>query len=177
VNTTGYIIDVLLILVVVRQMRTSALTSRSFVVPVALLAFAGAEYFRSFTLGGNDVALIAIFTAVGIVLGAISGYTTRVWRDDERGIVARAGLVAAASWILGMGFRFAFALWANSASGGADLTRYSFDHDITSAQAWTTALLLMAYGEVLTRVLSMQLRRIRLERSAQVAVTQPKVKS
>ncbi len=176
-NTTGYIIDVLLILVVLRQVRKRPLTASSVIVPVVLLAFAGVEYFRSFTLAGNDLALILIFTAIGIVLGAISGYSTRVWRDGELGIVAQAGLVAAASWILGMGFRFGFALWANSTSGGADLTRFSIDHRITGAQAWTTALLLMAFGEVLTRVGTMQFRRLRLARASDVAMAQPKVKS
>jgi hypothetical protein len=176
-NTTGYIIDVLLILVVLRQIRKSPLTSRSVVLPVGLLVIAGFTYLKSFSLAGNDLVLIVIFTAIGVVLGITSGVTTRVWRDDELGIVAQAGVVAAASWILGMAFRFGFALWANSSSGGAALVRFSLRHDITSGQAWTTALFLMAFGEVLSRVGYLQFRRVRLERSTVSVVDQPKVKS
>jgi hypothetical protein len=177
VNTTGYIIDVLLILVVLRQVRKRQLTAQSVLLPVALLAIAGVTYLKSFSLAGNDLVLIVIFTVIGVVLGTISGVTTRVWRDGVHGVVAQAGVVAAASWILGMAFRFAFALWANTSSGGAALGRFSYHHDITSAQAWTTALFLMAFGEVLSRVGYLQFRRVRLERASVAAVDQPKVKS
>jgi hypothetical protein len=62
-----------------------------------------------------------------------------------------------------MGFRFAFAVYANSAGGNAAIGRFSAHHSITSGQAWTTALVLMAFGEVLARVGIMQFRRMRLE--------------
>jgi len=61
-------------------------------------------------------------------------------------------------------FRFAFAVYANSASGNDAIGRFSARHDITSAQAWTTALVLMAFGEVLARVAIMQHRRVRIQR-------------
>ena len=162
--TTGYIIDALLILVVLRQVRERQLTPSSIYLPLVLIAVAWVNYFHSFALAGNDLLLIALFTVVGVALGFFSGRTTRVWRDEQRGIVAKAGLLAASLWILGMGFRFAFVLYANSSSGGAAIGRFSLRHDITGAGAWTTALLLMAFGEVLARVGYLQWRRVQLER-------------
>jgi hypothetical protein len=65
-----------------------------------------------------------------------------------------------------MGFRFAFAVWANSGSGGRTLARYSMRHYVTNIHAWTTALVLMAFGEVLSRVSILQIRRFRVAPSA-----------
>jgi hypothetical protein len=59
-----------------------------------------------------------------------------------------------------MGFRFAFALYANTTGGDQAIGRFSAAHSITSGQAWTTALVLMAFAEVLARVGIMQWRRI-----------------
>lgn len=64
-----------------------------------------------------------------------------------------------------MGFRFTFAIWSTG-GGAADVARFSVDHQISSAQAWTTALVLMAVGEVLAHVAVLQLRRTRIQQSA-----------
>ena len=74
-------------------------------------------------------------------------------------VVARAGVVAAVTWIVGMGFRFAFALYANTTGGSESIGRWSAHHAVTSGQVWTTALVLMAFAEVLSRVGIMQWRR------------------
>ena len=66
-------------------------------------------------------------------------------------MVARAGLVAAFLWVLGMGARFAFAVWATH-SGAATVGRFSARTDITGAHIWEFALVLMAYAEVLSRI-------------------------
>jgi hypothetical protein len=44
----------------------------------------------------------------------------------------------------------AFAIWASN-GGGPALGRFSAAHHITSATAWTAALVLMALAEVLVR--------------------------
>ena len=74
--------------------------------------------------------------------------------------MSRAGLLAAAIWVAGMGFRFAFALYANTADGERAIGSFSAHHSITSGQAWTTALVLMAFAEVVARVAIMQWRRV-----------------
>jgi hypothetical protein len=160
VTFTDYLIDILLIAVVFRQMRARELTPGSVLVPVVLVGIACLNYLRAFTPRGNDVLLIALLAAVGIVFGLLSGIVTDVWRDAGGRVVARAGLVAAGFWVAGMGFRFAFAVWSTG-SGAADVARFSIEHRISSGQAWITALVLMAVGEVLARVAVLQLRRAR----------------
>jgi hypothetical protein len=102
---------------------------------------------------------MVLLTLAGLTLGCWSGVTTRVWREGGH-VWARAGAVAVVAWVAGMGFRFAFALYANTEAGDRAIGRYSAHHSITSGQAWTTALVLMAFAEVLARMGIMQWRRV-----------------
>jgi hypothetical protein len=156
-----YVIDILLIAIVFRQMRARPLTAASVLLPVALVAVACLHYLKAFTPRGNDLLLIVVLAAAGIALGLLSGILTDVRRDAEGRVVARAGLLAAAAWVAGMGFRFGFAVWSTH-GGAADVALFSMEHRITGEQAWTTALVLMAVGEVLARLGLLQLRRARL---------------
>jgi hypothetical protein len=158
-SPVDYVIDLLLIALVLRQIRRQLLTAWSIILPSVLIIAAGLNYLRPFRIGGNDLALIVLLTAVGTTLGALSGLTTRVWREDGA-IMSQAGAAAALLWVLGMAARFGFAYYGTH-GGGAEVTRFSFSHGITSTAAWTTALVLMAFGEVLARVLVLQARRIR----------------
>jgi carotenoid cleavage dioxygenase-like enzyme len=97
---------------------------------------------------------------VGIVLGIVSGFADKLWRDDAGRLMARAGALSVVAWVLGMGSRFAFAYYAYH-SGGPAIARFSASHHITGAQIWTTALVAMAFGQVLARVAVLQARRIR----------------
>jgi hypothetical protein len=171
VSVTDYVVDIALILIIFRQTRTRELTARNAVLPLLIILWAGQHYLRGFSVGGNDVALITTFTVIGLGLGSWSGLATRVWRDANGIILARAGGAAVATWIVGMGFRFLFALYANTAAGEQALGRFSAAHAITSAQAWTTALVLMAFAEVLARVGIMQARRWTLTQPARQQVT------
>ena len=65
-SVTDYVIDLLLIAVIFRQVRPHRLTPRSALLPLVLMA-AGIIYLRSFTLGGDDLALIIILAVAGIV--------------------------------------------------------------------------------------------------------------
>jgi ABC-type antimicrobial peptide transport system permease subunit len=161
VTFADYVIDILLIAVVFRQMRARQLTAGSVLLPIVLVGLACLNYLRPFTSRGNDLVLITVLTAVGIALGLLSGVATDVWRDAQARVVARAGLLAAAAWVAGMAFRFGFAVWSTH-SGAADVARFSVEHQISSRQVWATALVLMAVGEVLARVGVLQLRRARL---------------
>jgi hypothetical protein len=156
-----YVIDILLIAIVFRQMRARRLTPTSVLLPIMLVGVACLHYLKAFTPQGNDLLLIAVLATAGIALGLLSGILTAVWRDEDRRVVARAGLLAAAAWIAGMGFRFGFAVWS-SHGGAAGVARFSIEHRITGVQAWTTALVLMAVGEVLARLGLLQLRRARI---------------
>ena len=170
-SLTDYVVDILLIVIIFRQLRTREITTKNVILPVVLIAYAGAHYLHHFTLGGNDLVLIVSLTAIGIALGTASGLSTSVWRTDDGTILVRAGALAVATWVLGMGFRFLFAIYANSTAGSHAIAHFSADHAITSGQAWTTALVLMAFGEVLARVAVLQLRR--LQHAATAVAVEP----
>jgi hypothetical protein len=160
VSVTDYVIDILLIVVIFRQVRPHELTPRAALLPLALLAAAGIIYLRPFTLRGNDLALILILAAAGIVLGALSGLADRIWWDDGRRLLFRAGVLSVIAWVAGMGFRFWFAYYAYH-GGGPAVASFSLRHDISGADIWTTALVLMAFGQVLARLGVLQVRRAR----------------
>jgi len=77
VSTTDCVIDILLILVIFRQVRPHELTPRAALLPLVLLVVAGIVYLRPFTVRGNDLTLIIILAAAGVVLGALSGLAAR----------------------------------------------------------------------------------------------------
>ena len=83
-------------------------------------------------------------------------------RRSEAGVpLVRSGWISGFFWVLGMGSRMAFLVWiANGGSG--TIASFSAHHSITSAEAWTVALLGMAVAEVLgrTSVLALRSRRI-----------------
>lgn len=164
-STLDYIVDIALILVIFWQVRPRELTAGAVILPLAIIVYAGVHYLHRFTVAGNDVLLMALLTFAGIILGCWSGLATRVWRDGDR-VLARVGALAATTWIAGMGFRFAFALYANTAAGDTAIGHFSAQHSITSGQAWTTALVLMAFAEVLARIGIMQWRRMHTRHAA-----------
>jgi hypothetical protein len=161
-SVTDYVIDILLILIIFRQVAPRELTLRAAVLPMVLLVMAGAVYLRPDTLGGNDLALIVILAIAGIVLGLASGFVDRVWRDQGGRLLYRVGVVSIVAWVLGMGFRLGFAYHAYHS--GAAVARFSVSHSITGARIWTTALVIMAFGQVLARLGALQLRRLRANR-------------
>ena len=100
---------------------------------------------------GHDLVLIGLFTAVGVAFGLLGGLLTRV-RAASGNVYIKATASAAALWVLSMGLRMGFAVWSSYGSGVSHLTSFSAAHDITSGQAWVTALILMAFGEVIVRL-------------------------
>jgi hypothetical protein len=160
-NTFGWILNISLVLVVLLQLRERRFDRRMVVTPLAIVAVAAAEYLHTIPSAGNDLALIAVLALAGAVLGAACGALTSV-RADERGAVVRAGAVAAAIWVIGVGARMAF-VYASEHGGHAAIVRFSVEHHITGGPAWTAALVLMGFATVLARlaVLSVRARRAR----------------
>ncbi len=171
-SITDYVIDILLILVIFRQVRPHQLTPRAALLPLVLLAVAGIIYLRPFTLGGNDLALILILAAVGVVLGVLSGLADRIWFDQEQRLMFRAGVISVITWVAGMGFRFGFAYYAYH-GGGPAVASFSVRHDIAGAGIWTAALVLMAFGQVLARVGVLQIRRVHVVHQPPASPPQP----
>lgn len=90
--------------------------------------------------------------------------STRVWRDADGNTICRAGVLAATARIAGMGTRLPFDVWAHTHVGQADMIRFSVDHSITTANAYVTAFVLMAFVQVGLRVGLLRVRRVRVER-------------
>ena len=147
---TDYLIDISLIAIVLFQVRGRRITTRALLLPVGIVAYVAFTYLRGIPTAGNDLILVLGCAAVGALLGGLAGRFTSVHPDGEGIPVAKAGLAAAALWILGTGGRLAFQVYATH-GGGAAVERFSATHSITSVAAWTDALILMALCEAVIR--------------------------
>jgi hypothetical protein len=88
---------------------------------------------------------------------------------DRAGVpFARATGLAVVFWVVGMSGRLAFAYYAEH-GGGPSIARFSAHHALTP-QAWSTALILMALAEVVTRTVVLVVRSRRLAPPAAAAI-------
>ncbi len=147
---TDYLIDISLIAIVLFQVRGRRITTRALLLPVGIVTYVAFTYLRAIPTAGNDLFLVLGCAAAGALLGGLAGRITFVHPDAEGIPVAKAGLAAAALWILGTGGRLAFQVYATH-GGGAAVARFSATHGITSVTAWTDALILMALCEAVVR--------------------------
>ncbi|PZF66976.1 hypothetical protein DEJ33_06830 [Curtobacterium sp. MCPF17_047] len=148
-TTTLWILDITLIALVLLQIRRRRLTVVQVLLPMALVLWAAVAFVHSVPLGGHNALVLGALVLTGALLGATIGLTTQMSRTDGR-LTTKAGVVAAALWIAGMGARLAFQLWATG-SGRLDLGRFDFEHGISN-DVWPAALVLMAGATVLLRV-------------------------
>jgi hypothetical protein len=156
-NINMYVINAILVLMVVRQIREHSLDLRSLAVPVLAVGAAAVMFLHSVPGGGNDIALELLGVSAGAAMGAIGGLATRL----RRGADGRAGALAASMWVAGVGARMAFAFAATHGAGPA-IGRFSIAHHITGSAAWIAALVMMALADVLTRLAVVYLRGRRL---------------
>ena len=166
---TDYLIDISLIALVLVQIRGRRLTTRALLLPLGIVSYVAYSYLRGVPTAGNDLFLVAGCAALGATLGGLSGKFTSVYADGEGVPFAKAGLIAATLWVLGTGARLAFQLYATH-GGGAAVERFSVTHSITSASAWTAALILMALSEAVFRTGILAWRGTAVRRQAPVSV-------
>ena len=164
-TTTDYLIDSLLVLLVLLQVKERRLTTRALVRPLIIVGVAVVNYLHGIPTAGNDLLLIAVLALLGAAIGIASGQTVLMRRDADGAVLARSGWASGFFWVLGMGSRFAFIYWI-SHSGAASIASFSAAHSITGAEAWTVGLLAMAVFEVGGRSLVQALRRTQLETTA-----------
>ena len=164
-TTTDYLINIALILVVFMQIRERRLGLRSVLLPVALVAFAAENYLHTIPTNGNDLVLIAVLIAAGATLGTLAGLAMKMRVDGGGATFARAGVAAAALWVLGIGARMAFVLASEHGAGHA-ITQFSINNRISGSAAWTAALVLMAFAEVLARLAAIQIRAFMVGRGS-----------
>jgi hypothetical protein len=167
-TTTDYLIDSALVLLVLLQIKERTLTTQALVRPLIIVAVAVVNYLHGIPTAGNDLVLVGVLALLGLSIGVASGQTVMMRLGRDGGVLARAGWASAIFWVLGMGSRFAFAVWV--AHGGASVVgRFSAQHAITSGQAWTAALLAMAVFEVWGRTLVLAARRHQIEQRVPAA--------
>jgi uncharacterized membrane-anchored protein YitT (DUF2179 family) len=154
---SDWLIDIALILIVFRQLKERRIDRRFVIVPLVLVGIAVSNYAHTFPTAGNDILLYLALGGIGAALGLASGITTKVRGDGAGHVLVRADAIAAGLWVLGMGARLVFIVWA-SHGGATTLDRFSVAHNITSGQAWTMALVTMAVAEVVVRMGAILLR-------------------
>ncbi len=160
-NINMYVINAILILLVIRQIREHPLDLRSLAVPVLAVGAAAALFLHSVPGGGSDIALELACVLAGAVMGAIGGLATRLRLGGDGRPLGRAGVLAAGMWVGAVGARLAFAVAASNGAGPA-IARISVAHHITGPAAWVAALVMMALADVLTRLVVIYLRGHRL---------------
>jgi hypothetical protein len=160
-DTTGYIINSILVLLVVVQLRERRLDRSALLLPVTLVAAAAAYYLHAIPTGGNDVELELALSVSGAAMGALCGAATIIRRGNDGDALARAGVIAASLWIVGVGGRMAFA-YASEHGLGPSIARFSAAHSITSGSAWVAGFVMMALADVLARLLVLHIRGRRI---------------
>jgi hypothetical protein len=156
-----YLINALLVLLVIRQIREHQLDLRALAVPVLAVSAAAVMFLHAVPGGGSDIALDLLCLSAGAALGAIGGLATHLRVGADGRPLGRAGVLAAGTWIAGVGARMVFYFAATHGAGPA-IAAFSIAHHITGSAAWTAALVMMALADVLTRLAVVYLRGHRL---------------
>jgi hypothetical protein len=161
-NISDYIIDSLLVLLVLMQIKERPMSRKPLIRPLIILGVAVVSYLHGVPSQGNDLELLGVFAVTGGLIGLASGITVIMRRNREGVVTFRSGWVSGFFWVLGMGSRFGFIYWITH--GGVDsIAHFSANHQISGGEAWTVALLGMAVAEVLARTLTLAVRWRSLE--------------
>jgi hypothetical protein len=167
-----YLINALLVLLVLRQIREHQLDLRALAVPVLAVGAAAVMFLHAVPRGGSDLTLDLLCVSAGGVMGAIGGLATRLRAGAGGRPLGRAGALAAGMWIAGVGARMVFYFAATHGAGPA-IAAFSIAHHITGPAAWTAALVMMALADVVTRLAVVYLRGLRLTAQVTPAAATP----
>ena len=86
-----YLINALLVLLVVRQIREHQLDLRALAVPVLAVGAAAVMFLHSVPDGGSDIALDLLCLSAGAALGAVGGLATHLRVGADGRPLGRAG--------------------------------------------------------------------------------------
>jgi len=78
---------------------------------------------------------IGLYDLNGDGLGTLSGLADRIWRDEQRRLMFRAGAISVITWVAGMGFRFLVRLLRLSLRRSC-CCPFLGPHGITGADTW-----------------------------------------
>lgn len=141
-----WLLPLLLIQSVVRQLRGKHLSLFALLWPIGLVVWAAITYVRGFPPRTADLALVVGCAVTGIVLGALAGHYSSVYRAPDGRLMVKSTPATIVFWTLGTIGRLVFALYATH-GGGPTIARFSAANGLTLG-AWTSALTLMALAEV-----------------------------
>ncbi len=166
-TTTQYLLNgALLCWVLGANLGTRRLTRGRLLAPVVAAVVVGVVLLRDLPTLGNDGRLELVGLAAGAGLGTLAAVLVRLRTTPAaEHVVATAGAGFAALWVAVIGGRVAFAYGADHWFP-ADIGRFSRDHLITGADAWTAAFVLMALAMVVTRQLVTAAQAARVRRAA-----------
>jgi hypothetical protein len=166
-NAFDYVLDAVLVATIFFQFRGRRLTLRYLGLPVAIVVYFLFAYLKGVPTAGHDLYLTGGGVVLGLVFGVGAGIFTRVY-PGEKGIYARAGLLAAAFWTAGVVLRTAFSIYASDGGASADrvIGHLMRSWDITSSKAIVACLLLMVLVEVGSRQLIIGARYLGLRGQA-----------
>jgi hypothetical protein len=136
---------------------THRLTRSRLLLPIALVGVVAWFFLQNLPTLGHDVQLELVGVGVGVALGVLAGLLVKVRPGRTDTVVTHAGAAYAALWVVVIGGRVAFAYGAEHWFPVA-IGRFSMNHQITGADAWTAAFVLMALAMVLVRVVVTALR-------------------
>lgn len=156
-SSEDYVLNLLLIALVIRQVWGKRLTLFGLLWPVGLVGVAAVKYLHTVPSEGNDLVLVLACGVIGGLLGCLCGLATHIERLSDDGLLAKATGVAALLWTLGVGARLAFAIYATN-GGAPTIARFSAEHHITGGAAWTAGLIAMSLAEVLGRTVLLAVR-------------------
>ena len=159
-TTLDYLINGGFIVMVFMQARERRLDRRALVVPLVIVFFVAQQYLHTIPVGGNDLVLVGALVAAGVSLGVVGGFATHVRVGDQGFALARVGWIAGGLLVAGIGSRMVFAFAVTHGAEGA-IRDFSITHQIDAA-AWPVALVSMALCEVVARLVTVQLRGLRL---------------
>lgn len=169
-SITQWILSIaLLAWALVRNLGTRELTRGTFVLPLVIVVAAASYFLFPLPTTGNDLDLVVAFGLIGVLFGLAASAVTRL-HDRDGQLVATAGAGFAMLWLLMIGGRIAFAEWATG-TGARTVGMFSRDHDITGADAWTAAFVVMALSMVLARTVALALRTRRASAGLAPATT------
>jgi hypothetical protein len=151
-STTQYLLNAgLLAFVLWANLGTRPVSRSRFTLPLLLVAVAAGVFLRDVPTAGNDLGLELTGLAAGLVLGLVAAGLVRVCRDTGGRLVMRAGAAYAALWIVVIGGRCVFAYGADHWFSRA-IGEFSMTHQITGADAWTAAFIMLSLSMVVARV-------------------------
>lgn len=167
-TTSAYVINAILVLLVVRQIREHRMDLRGLAGPVLAVGAAAVMFLHTVPSGGSDIALELCCVAAGAAMGLASGLFTHLRRGADGLVLGRAGWLSGGLWVTGVGARMAFVFAATHGAGPA-IARFSVAHHITGADAWAAALVMMALADVLARLTVLFVRSRRLAAAPSVS--------